>query len=464
MPEIDVYIDSELASANNWQSFVPTMFEINTSLSGAENVIDAFIIGATLSGANSLQIEAPFDSPGYVGDSNSSTSFSIDSVNNWYRDTNITNEIGITYDELVKITNDLYIAGSTYSWVKDVETEFGVNENTVNKIDDSYMDFQIYIGSAPAKRDTVVDITMSDDVYYWCGLDMFSTVSGIIEYLNVEISTTSGIVYGLYTDLFSAGLKNDNYIPTDIFCSASGTNYIPSDIETALGEVVHSTADIYSTTMSGEKISCDVRTWSMFFGDFFLDVEDFTTASSTAWVDVVDYMWPIDLNESYFLVDGQRVSVTFSGIVGGQRMFYDPSNDFYSEGTLTYTAHFTNSMGDVMERDHYLLYGYDLNFVDLVDWGACRKVEILAYAKNKAFCPNKGSGAFYFVTKDYAAINLMSTIRPFVPSNLGSVVSTQSTAFYYGSTYTVSVSGIKDFAGNYLEPFSYDFTIEDPIN
>ena len=195
MPEIDVYIDSELASANNWQSFVPTMFEINTSLSGAENVIDAFIIGATLSGANSLQIEAPFDSPGYVGDSNSSTSFSIDSVNNWYRDTNITNEIGITYDELVKITNDLYIAGSTYSWVKDVETEFGVNENTVNKIDDSYMDFKIYIGSAPAKRDTVVDITMSDDVYYWCGLDMFSTTlrMGDIEEYDLTTSGTENL-------------------------------------------------------------------------------------------------------------------------------------------------------------------------------------------------------------------------------------------------------------------------------
>ena len=287
------------------------------------------------------------------------------------------------------------------------------------------------------------------------------------QYLNAEVLTSSGVVYGIYADMFSTVSNTNNYIPVDMFSCVSGTNYIDVDIDTALGNMIYTTADIYSTvqdtTLSGS-IPCDIRTWSMFFGDFFLDIEDFTTASSTAWVDVVDYMWPIDQSESYFLVDGQRASVTFSGIDGGQRMFYDPPDDFYSDGTLTYTAHFQNSMGDVMEREHYLLYGYDLDFVDLVDWGAYKKVEILAYAKNKAFCPNKGSAAFYFVTRDYDALNLRSMIRPLVPSNLGSVVSTQSTAFYYGSTYKITVSGIKDFAGNYLEPFEYSFTIEDPTS
>ena len=44
MPEIDVYIDSKLASGNDWQSFVPVMFDINPSLSGAENIVYDFTI------------------------------------------------------------------------------------------------------------------------------------------------------------------------------------------------------------------------------------------------------------------------------------------------------------------------------------------------------------------------------------------------------------------------------------
>lgn len=470
MPDIEVYIDSRLSSVNDWQSFVPTVFNISPLISGAENTIDTFVLSTTSSGAKSVQVEAPFDSPVYSGVKNSDILFTTDSTESWYRDTTVIKEIGSSTNEFIKISNDLYIAGGTYSWTKDVETEFGVNANVVNKLDDSNVVFKIYIGSAPVNRDTTVDLTISDDVYYYCGLDIFSTVSGIVEYLDVEVSTTSGIVYGLYTDLFSASLKNDDYLSSDVFCCSSGIEGIVSDINTALGRMIYTTADIYSTTpvsndtMSSGSIQCDIRTWSMFYGDFFLDVEEFVTTSSIAWVDIVDYMWSIDQSESYFLVDGVRVGVTFSGITGGQRMFYNPPDDFYSDGTLTYTAHFTNIMGDVREKNYYLLYGYDLDFVDLVDWGAYKQIDVLAYAKNKAFCPNIGSGAFYFVTRDYEALNLGSTIKPFVPTNLGSVVNTQSTAFYYGSTYKITVSGVKDFAGNYLEPFNYSFTIEDPTS
>ena len=63
MPEIEVYIDSSLSSVNDWQSFVPTVFDISPLISGAENIIDTFILSTTSSGAKSVQVEAPFDSP-----------------------------------------------------------------------------------------------------------------------------------------------------------------------------------------------------------------------------------------------------------------------------------------------------------------------------------------------------------------------------------------------------------------
>ena len=98
MPDIDVYIDSKIASGNNWQSFVPTMFEISPLLSGTENIVDDFTMGSTLSGANSVQVEAPFDSPGYLNVNDSNILFTTDAGESWYRDTTITNEIGIVAD------------------------------------------------------------------------------------------------------------------------------------------------------------------------------------------------------------------------------------------------------------------------------------------------------------------------------------------------------------------------------
>jgi hypothetical protein len=196
-------------------------------------------------------------------------------------------------------------------------------------------------------------------------------------------------------------------------------------------------------------------------GNFFLETGAFTTASAVAWVDITDNVYGIDVSNSYFLVDGQQVPVTFSGIVDGQRMFYDPGG-FYSDGYLTYVAHAQNLNGDVEEESYSLLYGYDIDFDDYVDWGPGNKIDIWMSASNLARCSNTSTDAYYFVTRDLSLKDLGASINPVEYVDLGVSIFPQSKTFFYDGTYTIIISGVRDYHGNELSDFSFSFTVENP--
>jgi len=169
----------------------------------------------------------------------------------------------------------------------------------------------------------------------------------------------------------------------------------------------------------------------------------------------------ISTSGTYFLHDGQQVPTTFSGITNGYRMFYTPVS-VVSSGTIVITAHVLNTIAQVEEQDFYLLYGYNLLFDEMVDWGPNRQVDILVQATNEVTCPNTNGEGFYFTTADLPSVNLGASIRAVEPVDLGATIYPQSTFFFYGRTYTVTVSGVRDFSGNKMDPYMLVFTIEDP--
>lgn len=180
-------------------------------------------------------------------------------------------------------------------------------------------------------------------------------------------------------------------------------------------------------------------------------------------VDAVDYVNNITTSGTYFIHNGSQVTTTFSGITDGYRMFYEPS-DVTSSGTIVLTAHVQNDILEVEEQTFYLLCGYNLIFEETNDWGPVTQVDIRAQATNSALCPNTVAEGFYFTTVDLVSKNLSASIQAIEGVNLGAKIYPQSTAFFYGKTYTVTISGVKDFAGNEMDPYSYTFTIEDPTS
>jgi hypothetical protein len=199
----------------------------------------------------------------------------------------------------------------------------------------------------------------------------------------------------------------------------------------------------------------------MQFGNFFIDVDNYVEATSTAWVDILSE-YDIDESETYFLVNGVQVSGTLTDIVGGKRLSYDPPDDFVSDGALLYTAHARNVNSEVIEYTYTLLFGYNLEAKERFTWKNNEVVSIRAEAINKALCPNKESIGYNFTTRDLRGVNLGATINCIQLVDLTASIYPQSTTFFYGKTYTIKVSGIKDYHNNEMEPFEFSFTIEQP--
>ena len=180
-------------------------------------------------------------------------------------------------------------------------------------------------------------------------------------------------------------------------------------------------------------------------------------------VDAVDHVNNITTSGTYFIHDGVQVATTFSGITDGYCMFYTPV-DVSSSGVISLVAHVQNDVLEIMEQTFYLLYGYNAIFEEQVNWGPYVQVDIRVQASNSVRCPNTVGEGFYFTTVDLFPVNLGATINPVPGVDLGAKIYPISTAFFYGETYTVTVSGVKDFAGNIMDPYIYTFTIEDPNN
>lgn len=203
---------------------------------------------------------------------------------------------------------------------------------------------------------------------------------------------------------------------------------------------------------------------TIIISNFSLGEEEWTAASGINFhVDVVETASGVGISTSgtYYIHDGNIVPTSFSGITGGYTCYYYPTS-VYSDGTVDLTIHAENTVSGVEEQTFHLLYGYNLEFEELVDWGPKNEVITVVKAKNLAFCPNLEGEALYFETADLQSTDLGATIQAIESVNLGATIYPQSTAFFYGRTYIVTISGVRDYHGNYMDPYTIQFTIEDP--
>ena len=199
--------------------------------------------------------------------------------------------------------------------------------------------------------------------------------------------------------------------------------------------------------------------------NFFLGVEEWIKESDLNYfaVDTVETASGVAIVTSgtYFIHDGQVVSTTHSGIAGGYTCYYTPSG-VYSDGTIDLTIHAENTVSGVEEQTFHLLYGYNVKFEELIDWGPNTEVITTVQASNKAFCPNFEGDSFYFETRDLHSTDLGATIHPVGYVDIGATIYPQSTAFFYNRTYTITVDGVKDYHGNEMEPYTFSFRVENP--
>jgi hypothetical protein len=314
-----------------------------------------------------------------------------------------------------------------------------------------------------------VDISFAGWVSFLLNSDVYSTLLGFKLGYDCEVTTISGGLWPHYLDAFSCLLTTSG-ISCDAYCSLVDYDRINSEITTISGRIGYIETDVYSTIEEENYLGINVDLYSLKLSNFSLGVGEFTTASGFISIDVTDDECPVSTSGTYFMVDDVRVPVTFSGITDGYRMFYDPTDDFISlTGPKAFTAHAENECGDYLEQDFYLTFGYIVEYINRpelssgMDYGFDHKVAVRVTAENYASCPRLDSLAWEFESKNQFNNDLGASIvgrfHAFDERNISAEIYPQSTAYFYGKEFTVTVNA-KDFAGNEMTPLVLTYKIE----
>jgi hypothetical protein len=351
-----------------------------------------------------------------------------------------------TQPKEITLPTDLFLYSASVGGTMDFKTHYRLNLGTITN-----------------SRDMLVDLTLAEAKYFETLTDIYCAASGTLYSIGGDIRYQSGTIHDIDTDMYvsNLGLKD---ILCDIYNTYVTTSGITVDLQQASGTFVRQDVDIYSSVLSTTSFGSDFKTRSLFIDGFFLVTDEFTAASGVGYVDIVDYIYDVDETTISIVKDGTTLSgITIQDIPNGKRAFFDPLDNFYSDGEIIVTVYAESTYGEVLEEDFYLLYGYDLELSEEgIFWDASTRIYVTATASNGAVCPNTEGAHYYFDTAELPSINLTAFVNAVEYRDLSCSIYPRSTAFYYGQTYTVKVSGVKDFHGNQMEPFTYTFTIESP--
>lgn len=340
------------------------------------------------------------------------------------------------------------------SFLQDVLTEGAVDART---------HYRINLGTVLQNNNMVVDIQLASARYFNTLTDVFCTASGGLNFIENDIRYQSGTLLGILGEIYTAA-ENLSHIYGDLYSAGFLSKHLVTDIGRASGKCVKHPADIYCSSLEAVVTPVEFKTRSLFVSGFFLNTDDFTMASGVGHVDIIDHIYDIDETTIVITKDSLILTEVFiEDIPNGKRIFFNPLDDFYSETEIALSIYAESVYGEVLEETFYLLFGYniELNERPLL-WGASTRVYVQAVASNLAVCPNVEGTSYYFDTRDHFSLNLQASINAVESLDLMCSIYPQSTAFYYGKTYTVKISNVKDYHGNVMPDFEYVFTIESP--
>ncbi len=319
-------------------------------------------------------------------------------------------------------------------------------------------------------RDNIVDISFAGWVGFPIYTDVYSTILGFKLGYRAEVTSISGSIDICYIDIISADLDT-NELNFEAYCSLVNNDYLNAETETTDGRIGYIEMDIYSTVEKEKSLTMSVDLLSLKISNFSLGIGEYTTASGFISVDITDDECPISISGTYFLVDDNRVPVTFYSIMDGYRMLYNPDDNFASiEGATVFTVHAENECNKILEQDFYLTFGYIVEYtnrqelLDNIDYGFQHKIIVRVTAENYASCPQVSSLAWDFESRPQANVDLGASIvgrfHAWEYNDMPAKIYPHSTAYFYGKEFKVVVKA-KDFAGNQMEPLVLNYRIED---
>lgn len=492
----DVSVVFRTTEANNIGSFnVPVVFNISTLIQSYKDSTVEYSNTALTSGTNCIQTEYSTSSAALSGVETSLVDYytndkTLTGLNTYVYYMTGYLPVSGSQDVYVNFTGANHYQGfdilpvhywnyTTNSSTLDLDTLYtnftGSYDSMTNPIPsfNFYRDMVTEYNSGTVVSGVLnenVDITLAGWVAFGFTSDINSVLSGTNSGFNIESSVIDGGLLKNDLDIMSVLLSTKS-LYSDVLCSLIGYEYLNSELNVIPGTIDYIDSDIWSTVRNIDGLICDINLHPIKISNFSIDIGSYSTADSFISVDITDDTYNIVTSGTYFLVDGDRVPVTFSGIDDGYRMYYDPVDNFTSiSGSVEITAHAENDNGNYLDQSYYLTFGYYLKYynkdLNKIDLGFNREVDVRMEAEDYAHCPTKSTDAYYFYTRYYRSSDLSSSINAIGAtfsgnSSISSSIYPVSTFYFYGKVFRVKVEA-KDLAGNEMAPYEFEFTIEDP--
>lgn len=180
-------------------------------------------------------------------------------------------------------------------------------------------------------------------------------------------------------------------------------------------------------------------------------------------VDVLDDIYTVTLSGTYMMNNGEIVPFTTSPISNGYTLTYTTT----PSGSVFLEVFGSNSNGDFITDSFLLYYGYEVTWDKVIIWPNNKEIPVSVSADNAVFNTNTVYFSTFFKTGAYKQYDLGAfvSVEGSGQYNMLADIKPQSKYFIYGKTYSVTISGIKDYAGNILPVKTFTFTLEnDPGN
>lgn len=350
------------------------------------------------------------------------------------------------------------------SIVDNIATDFCISNKGLIISNDIDSEFKVVKGHIPRNNDTKTSA-------HFCNLAYFKITSSIMcSYFNTQIITSDvklrlGRLVTLSLDIFNSILKTQ-FISLDCFSSSVSFKKIVSDLMLQSGVLNIINSEIFCAKKKLSYLSSDLKIRSLFIGKCCLDIDDFMDIKNNFWVEVIDYLYPINKNSiKLYKNDTELENLILEDIINGVKVSCSISDDFTTTGSsLIYSIYAESIIGENINRDFSVLFGFNVVLNDVVDWGVSEDIYIRLQAKNTAFCSNEVSDSFKVTSANMLHSELISSINPISYSDITSSIYPQSTTFFYNKTYRIKLRNVKDFAGNILPEVIYEFTVEKKPN
>jgi hypothetical protein len=307
-----------------------------------------------------------------------------------------------------------------------------------------------------------VDLTFAGWVMHEVSTDIYSVIQQLSDF-GIEVTVASGVFQAVGCDVQTSFDNLKNYA-FDLMCASGTLLNLDTVLTVVSGSVDHFGYEAYACDEIRSTVDFDVDLLSLYIHNFSLNVDEYMYADQVLSVDVIDDVHNVVTSGTYFMVDGVQVPVTYSGIDDGYRVFFDAADDYASlEGPTTITVRAENDNGDAYTRDYYVTFGYIVEYINKkIDFGLNKKIGVRMTAEDNASCPVFSTDGYWFETLQADSNDLTASIFavPEDSADLTASLIPHTTAYTYGKVFRVVLT-CKDFAGNEMEPFIFEYKIED---